>query len=212
MSGIGGHFSYAVTIFLMVAGLFIVIARGNLIKKLVGLGHFPDLGVPALHRTGQADRRHGTDHRGWFQRVFQSLAACPDPDRHCRRRGHAGARPGADGTHSRSLRHDRGRRNPRSGITAHESFGGYQPITCRRCRWLRRCWPHPDGAAALVARGLCAGDSRQSWPVSPFRSALWQPGRCERHRFPTPWAVGSRRGESNTASIICRHSCCCWSA
>ena len=37
---IGSHFSYAVTIFLMVAGLFIVIARGNLIKKLVGLGIF----------------------------------------------------------------------------------------------------------------------------------------------------------------------------
>jgi multicomponent Na+:H+ antiporter subunit C len=41
--GIGcvpGHFAYAVTIFLMIAGLFIVIARGNLIKKLVGLGIF----------------------------------------------------------------------------------------------------------------------------------------------------------------------------
>ena len=36
----GGHFSYFVTVFLMVAGLFIVIARGNLIKKLVGLGIF----------------------------------------------------------------------------------------------------------------------------------------------------------------------------
>lgn len=35
-----GHFNYFVTIFLMVAGLFIVIARGNLIKKLVGLGIF----------------------------------------------------------------------------------------------------------------------------------------------------------------------------
>ena len=35
-----GHFAYAVTIFLMIAGLFIVIARGNLIKKLVGLGIF----------------------------------------------------------------------------------------------------------------------------------------------------------------------------
>ena len=34
------HFSYAITIFLMVAGLYIVIARGNLIKKLVGLGVF----------------------------------------------------------------------------------------------------------------------------------------------------------------------------
>ena len=37
---LASHFSYWVTIFLMVAGLFIVIARGNLIKKLVGLGIF----------------------------------------------------------------------------------------------------------------------------------------------------------------------------
>ena len=36
----GGHFTYFITIFLMMAGLFIVIARGNLIKKLVGLGIF----------------------------------------------------------------------------------------------------------------------------------------------------------------------------
>jgi len=37
---LGSHFAYFVTIFLMVAGLFIVIARDNLIKKLVGLGIF----------------------------------------------------------------------------------------------------------------------------------------------------------------------------
>lgn len=37
---LGGHFTYFVTVFLMIAGLFIVIARGNLIKKLVGLGIF----------------------------------------------------------------------------------------------------------------------------------------------------------------------------
>jgi multicomponent Na+:H+ antiporter subunit C len=35
-----GSFSYLVTIFLMVAGLYIVIARNNLIKKLVGLSIF----------------------------------------------------------------------------------------------------------------------------------------------------------------------------
>ena len=35
-----GHYNYGVTIFLMVAGLYIVIARGNLIKKLVGLSLF----------------------------------------------------------------------------------------------------------------------------------------------------------------------------
>ena len=37
---LGSHFTYFITIFLMVGGLFIVIARGNLIKKLVGLGIF----------------------------------------------------------------------------------------------------------------------------------------------------------------------------
>ena len=36
----GGHFTYFITVFLMIAGLFIVIARGNLIKKLVGLSIF----------------------------------------------------------------------------------------------------------------------------------------------------------------------------
>ena len=35
-----GHFSYFVTVFLMVSGLYVVMARGNLIKKLVGLSVF----------------------------------------------------------------------------------------------------------------------------------------------------------------------------
>lgn len=35
-----GHYDYWAMIFLAMAGLFIVIARGNLIKKLVGLGIF----------------------------------------------------------------------------------------------------------------------------------------------------------------------------
>lgn len=34
------HFTNIVTVFLMVAGLFIIIARGNLIKKLIGLSLF----------------------------------------------------------------------------------------------------------------------------------------------------------------------------
>ena len=34
------HYGYWVTVFLMVAGVFIVIARGNLIKKLIGLSVF----------------------------------------------------------------------------------------------------------------------------------------------------------------------------
>ena len=34
------HYNYVVTIFLMMAGLYIVVARGNMIKKLIGLAIF----------------------------------------------------------------------------------------------------------------------------------------------------------------------------
>jgi multicomponent Na+:H+ antiporter subunit C len=34
------HYNYIITIFLMMAGLYIVIAQGNLVKKLVGLSIF----------------------------------------------------------------------------------------------------------------------------------------------------------------------------
>ena len=34
------HYNYVVTIFLMVAGIYVVIARGNMIKKLIGLSLF----------------------------------------------------------------------------------------------------------------------------------------------------------------------------
>lgn len=34
------HFTYIITVILMIAGLFIIIARSNLIKKLVGLSIF----------------------------------------------------------------------------------------------------------------------------------------------------------------------------
>jgi multicomponent Na+:H+ antiporter subunit C len=34
------HYNYVVTIFLMLVGLYIVVARGNMVKKLVGLSIF----------------------------------------------------------------------------------------------------------------------------------------------------------------------------
>lgn len=40
MTTVAGHYGYWVTIFLAVSGLYIVIARGNLVKKLVGLSIF----------------------------------------------------------------------------------------------------------------------------------------------------------------------------
>ena len=37
MSAFAGHYSYWITIVLMVAGMYILTARGNLLKKLLGL-------------------------------------------------------------------------------------------------------------------------------------------------------------------------------
>jgi multicomponent Na+:H+ antiporter subunit C len=37
---VGAHYAYWVTIFLMISGMYIVVARGNLLKKLIGLGIF----------------------------------------------------------------------------------------------------------------------------------------------------------------------------
>ena len=37
---VAGHYGYWVTILIAIAGLYIVIARGNLVKKLVGLAIF----------------------------------------------------------------------------------------------------------------------------------------------------------------------------
>jgi multicomponent Na+:H+ antiporter subunit C len=37
IAAIGGHYSFWVTIVLMVTGMYILIARGNLLKKLLGL-------------------------------------------------------------------------------------------------------------------------------------------------------------------------------
>jgi multicomponent Na+:H+ antiporter subunit C len=34
------HYNYVITVFLMIAGLYVVVARSNLIKKLVGLSIF----------------------------------------------------------------------------------------------------------------------------------------------------------------------------
>lgn len=34
------HYNYVITIFLMLTGLYIVIARGNMVKKLIGLSIF----------------------------------------------------------------------------------------------------------------------------------------------------------------------------
>jgi multicomponent Na+:H+ antiporter subunit C len=37
---VADHYNYLITVFLLVAGLYIVVARGNMIKKLIGLSIF----------------------------------------------------------------------------------------------------------------------------------------------------------------------------
>jgi multicomponent Na+:H+ antiporter subunit C len=37
---IAGHYNYLITVLLAVAGLYIVVARGNMVKKLIGLSIF----------------------------------------------------------------------------------------------------------------------------------------------------------------------------
>jgi len=40
VTGIGAHYSHWIAVVLMMGGLYIVITRGNLLKKLIGLGIF----------------------------------------------------------------------------------------------------------------------------------------------------------------------------
>lgn len=40
LDALAPHYNYAITIFLMTSGLYIVAARGNMVKKLVGLSLF----------------------------------------------------------------------------------------------------------------------------------------------------------------------------
>jgi multicomponent Na+:H+ antiporter subunit C len=40
LHGLLAHYNQWITVFLMVAGLYVVIARGNMVKKLVGLALF----------------------------------------------------------------------------------------------------------------------------------------------------------------------------
>ena len=40
LQSLADNYNYYITIFLMVSGLYIVIARGNMIKKLIGLAMF----------------------------------------------------------------------------------------------------------------------------------------------------------------------------
>ena len=80
------HYNYVITIFLMVAGLYIVVSRSNMVKKLIGLSIFQTSVYLLYLGAGKNRRRHCSDHRSEFHSLLESAAACADPDRHRGRR------------------------------------------------------------------------------------------------------------------------------
>ena len=52
MNTVLGLYNYWIVIFLMMTGFYVVIAKGNLVKKIIGLP-IPDFGFPALPEHGK---------------------------------------------------------------------------------------------------------------------------------------------------------------
>ena len=102
------HYNYVVTIFLMMAGLYIVAARGNMVKKLVGLGVF-QTSVYLLYLEPGKIMGGTLPVLDPDFRLYSNAASRADPDRDRRRHGDDSARPRAGRAHQRSLRHHRGR-------------------------------------------------------------------------------------------------------
>ena len=63
VGGFLAHYNQYITIFLMVSGLYIVIARGNMVKKLVGLSLFQTSVYLLYISAGKGHRRHRADRR-----------------------------------------------------------------------------------------------------------------------------------------------------
>jgi hypothetical protein len=152
----------------MVAGLFIVIARGNLIKKLVGLSILQTSVYLLYIAPGKLLGGTAPILSPQFSVYSNPLAARADPHRHRRRRRHAGARPGARGAHPRSLRQHRGRRDhhaPASTTRQHTP----QDVRSKASSEPR---PAPAGAASGAAADLGAAGRA----AAPRRAGL-----CHRH-------------------------------
>ena len=60
MEFILGHYNHWVVIFLMMAGLYVVVSRGNLVKKIVGLKNDANVG-----RMKEANKLKVRQHYSW---------------------------------------------------------------------------------------------------------------------------------------------------
>ena len=96
--------NYLIVILLMMIGLFLVISRANLVKKLVGLSIFQTsvfLFYITLGRVSGGTAPILTDAPDTL--YSNPLPTCVDLDRHCRRRCHHRAWSGVNSAYKRSL-------------------------------------------------------------------------------------------------------------
>ena len=101
-----GLWNYWVIIVLMMIGLYIVIARDNLIKKMMGLGIFQVSIIMFYVSMGKV--RGGTAPiipEGGRGRLFKPTTSCVNADSHCCGDRNAGARAGPCHTDLRILWH-----------------------------------------------------------------------------------------------------------
>jgi multicomponent Na+:H+ antiporter subunit C len=92
MATLLGLYNYWIAIFLMMTGFYVVIAHGNLVKKIVGLNIF-QVSVFILYIS------MGKVQGGSAPILLQSIAARVDSYRHRRRCSHHRPRSGPGDTH-----------------------------------------------------------------------------------------------------------------
>ena len=103
-----GLYNYWVVIFLMMTGFYIVISRGNLIKKVIGLNIFQASVFLMYITVGKVSGGQRADRRRRGRDVQQPAPQRPHPDRDRRRRGDDLRRAGARRPHPGGVRDDRG--------------------------------------------------------------------------------------------------------
>lgn len=88
-----GHFNYWIVIYLMMAGFYIMIVQGNLVKKIVGLNIFQASIFIMFISMGKVEDGTAPDPCRRHDLLFQPPSPRSDTDRHRGRGGYNGPRP-----------------------------------------------------------------------------------------------------------------------
>ena len=184
----------------MMAGLFIVIARGNLIKKLVGLGIFQTSvyllyiapgkligGTAPIMSDAFTLYSNPLPHVLILTAIVVGVATLA-------------LGPGAGGAHPRGLRLHRGRRDPGFGCGSEPS--GSTMSLATHLPALQVVVPLLAAPLTVLLRRRSAAFAvalAASWSALAIAIALWLQVAATA-RSPMPSAAGRRRGASSTAS------------